>query len=99
MAATSTQQPAPRKPGTGMLVLARKEGETIIVNGEIIITVIEIRGDKVRLGINAPRHIPVHRQEIHELLLSGTLPTPPMPAPHHLVPAPPLRQSITHCRD
>lgn len=48
-----------------MLVLSRKRDEKIVVADNIVITVIEIRGDKVRLGIDAPAHIPVHRQEIY----------------------------------
>lgn len=53
-----------------MLVLARKKGEKICIgtNGEIEITVVEIRGDKVRLGIEAEREIPVHRSEIHQAI-------------------------------
>lgn len=50
-----------------MLVLSRLRDESIIIgNGEIAITVVEIRGDKVRLGISAPKSVPVHRQEIFE---------------------------------
>jgi len=48
-----------------MLVLSRKKNESIIIDEHITITVVEIRGDKVRLGIQAPREIPVHRSEIH----------------------------------
>jgi carbon storage regulator len=51
-----------------MLVLSRKKNESIIVDDRIVITVVEIRGDKVRLGINAPRDVPVHRSEVYELL-------------------------------
>jgi carbon storage regulator len=51
-----------------MLVLSRKKNESIIVDDRIVITVVEIRGDKVRLGINAPRDVPVHRSEVFELL-------------------------------
>ena len=47
-----------------MLVLSRKKNETIVVDEQIRITVIEIRGDKVRLGIEAPREMPVHRAEV-----------------------------------
>ena len=47
-----------------MLVLSRKRNESIIIDGSIVITVVEIRGDKVRLGIEAPREVPIHRQEI-----------------------------------
>lgn len=47
-----------------MLVLSRKKGESIVINNDVIITVVEVRGDKVRLGIQAPRDVPVHRQEV-----------------------------------
>ena len=48
-----------------MLVLSRKKNESIVIDDRIVITVVEIRGDKVRLGIEAPSHIPVHRQEVY----------------------------------
>ena len=51
-----------------MLVLYRKKNESIIINDDITITVVEIRGDKVRLGIDAPTEIPVHRQEVYEAI-------------------------------
>lgn len=51
-----------------MLVLSRKKDESIIINDNIVITVVEIRGDKVRLGIKAPREIPVHRSEIYAVI-------------------------------
>jgi carbon storage regulator len=61
-----------------MLVLSRKKNESIIINDNIKITVVEIRGDKIRLGIEAPRDVPVHRQEIFEAIKSGQpKPTPP----------------------
>jgi carbon storage regulator len=47
-----------------MLVLSRKKNESIVVNDVIVITVVEIRGDKVRLGIEAPREVPIHRSEV-----------------------------------
>ena len=49
-----------------MLVLTRKKNESIVINDVIKVTVVEIRGDKVRLGIEAPREIDVHRQEVYE---------------------------------
>lgn len=55
--------------GAGMLVLSRKMGESIVIDEKIVITVVEIRGDKVRLGIEAPRDVPIHRQEIYQALL------------------------------
>jgi carbon storage regulator len=51
-----------------MLVLSRKKNETIIINDRITVTVIEIRGDKVRLGIDAPKDVAVHRREIYEAI-------------------------------
>lgn len=52
-----------------MLVVSRKKNEKIIIaDGVIEICVIDIRGDKVRLGINAPKEIPVHRQEVFEAI-------------------------------
>jgi carbon storage regulator len=51
-----------------MLVLSRKKNESIVINNDIIVTVVEIRGDKVRLGIVAPKEVPVHRQEVWEAI-------------------------------
>jgi len=47
-----------------MLVLSRKKNESIIINDDITIVVVEIRGDKVRLGVEAPKEVPVHRREV-----------------------------------
>ena len=49
-----------------MLVLSRKRDEAIVINGDIVITVVDIRGDKVRLSISAPKDITVHRGEVQE---------------------------------
>jgi carbon storage regulator len=49
-----------------MLVLTRKKNESIVIDNVIKVTVVEIRGDKVRLGIEAPRQIDVHRQEVYD---------------------------------
>jgi carbon storage regulator len=54
--------------GAAMLVLSRKKNETIVINDSITVTVIEIRGDKVRLGIEAPKDVTVHRQEVYEAI-------------------------------
>lgn len=52
-----------------MLVLSRKKNESIIINNDITIVVVEIRGDKVRLGIEAPREVPVYRNEVHAAIM------------------------------
>ena len=52
-----------------MLVMTRKRDESILVDGNIEITVVEIRGDKVRLGVRAPKEVPVHRREVYESIL------------------------------
>jgi carbon storage regulator len=51
-----------------MLVLSRKKNESIVINDNIRIVVVEIRGDKVRLGVEAPAEVPVHRQEVYEAI-------------------------------
>lgn len=51
-----------------MLVLSRQRDESIFIGDNIKITVVDIRGDKVRLGIEAPTEIPVHRQEVYEAI-------------------------------
>ncbi|GAA0278837.1 carbon storage regulator CsrA [Cryptosporangium japonicum] len=47
-----------------MLVLTRRPGESVMVGDDVVITVLEVRGDVVRLGIRAPRSVPVHREEV-----------------------------------
>ncbi len=51
-----------------MLVLSRKKNESIVINNDITIVVVEIRGDKVRLGIEAPKEVPVHRREVYDAI-------------------------------
>ena len=63
-----------------MLVLSRKKNESIVINNDIVITVVEIRGDKVRLGIEAPKDGPVHRQEVYEAIHGVKAPAPATPA-------------------
>lgn len=55
-----------------MLVLSRKKDEKIIIGDSISIMVIDIRGDKVRLGIDAPRDVSVHRREVYEAIKKET---------------------------
>lgn len=74
------------RPGLGdvciMLVLSRKKNESIVIDERIVITVVEIRGDKVRLGIEAPREVPVHRSEVHAAIQSEhAAATPAAPPP------------------
>jgi carbon storage regulator len=63
-----------------MLVLSRKKNESIVINNDITVTVVEIRGDKVRLGIVAPKEVPVHRQEVYDAIhgqdVAASPPTP-----------------------
>ena len=51
-----------------MLVLSRKKNESIVIGDNIVITVVEVRGDKVRLGIEAPKEVTVHRREVYEAI-------------------------------
>ena len=83
-----------------MLVLSRKKNESIVINNDITVTVVEIRGDKVRLGIVAPKEVPVHRQEVFEAIhgkpAPGTAPgsapgAEPAPSPSATVSAKPTQ--------
>jgi len=65
---TRSNATAQATPRFGMLVLSRKKNESIVINNDVIVTVVEIRGDKVRLGIVAPKEVPVHRQEVFEAI-------------------------------
>jgi carbon storage regulator len=57
-----------RRKGIAMLVISRARGDSIIVNDDITITVVEIRKDKVRLGVVAPKGVRVHRQEVYDTI-------------------------------
>jgi carbon storage regulator len=79
-----------------MLVLSRQRDETIMIGDDIELTVVDIRGDKVRLGIKAPAHVAVHRKEVYEAIrkeneqaarmsgagLDGVAPPDPQEAPN-----------------
>jgi carbon storage regulator len=78
-----------------MLVLSRQRDETIMIGDDIEITIVDIRGDKVRLGITAPKSVAVHRKEVYEAIkrenrqaaqiktddLTALSPKPPEPGP------------------
>ena len=51
-----------------MLVLSRKKNESLVIGDCVVVTVVEIRGDKVRLGIDAPREVPIHRREVFDAI-------------------------------
>ncbi len=76
-----------------MLVLSRKKNESIVINNDITVTVVEIRGDKVRLGIVAPKEIPVHRQEVYDAI-HGKAASDAVPAPVAAKPADESEHSI-----
>ena len=72
-----------------MLVLSRREAQSIVIGGNVVITVVSIRGDQVRIGIDAPRSVAVHRQEVaiaieaanREALASADVDLATLPAP------------------
>lgn len=64
----------PETEGNHLLVLSRKKNEPIVIGENIVITVVEVRGDRVRLGIEAPQEIPVHRSEVAALIGMRTMP-------------------------
>ena len=63
-----------------MLVLSRKKNESIVINDDITIVVVEIRGDKVRLGVQAPKEVPVHRREVFDAIRRNEAAAGPKPA-------------------
>jgi carbon storage regulator len=55
---------------SAVIVISRKKGESVVISDDIILTVIEVRGNKVRLAIEHPKGVTVHRREIYEAILS-----------------------------
>src|ERR1700683_1347568 len=68
--ATRLSRPGERKnitaEGLNMLLLTRRVGETVMIGDDVTITVLGVKGNQVRVGINAPKHVAVHREEIYE---------------------------------
>jgi carbon storage regulator len=60
-----------------MLVLTRRKNESVVINDDVIVTVVEIRGDKVRLAVVCPKEVPVHRQEVYDAIHGEWLPARP----------------------
>jgi len=54
-----------------MLILSRNANESIVIDDDIKITVIDVKGSQVRIGIDAPKHVAVHREEIYERIKAG----------------------------
>ena len=75
-----------------MLVLTRRTGQRIVIGDDIVLTVLEIKGDTVRVGIDAPRSVTVHREEVHEALTQANR-SAVLPAEGTHLPLPPRRRS------
>ena len=54
-----------------MLILTRRVGESVVIGEDVTVTVLGVKGNQVRIGINAPKHVAVHREEIFERIKSG----------------------------
>ncbi len=56
-----------------MLILSRRPGESIVIGGEVVVTVVEVRGGQVRIGIDAPRSVEVHREEVYRQVMQENI--------------------------
>lgn len=75
-----------------MLVLSRRANESIVIGDDIVVTVLDVRGDQVRLGIDAPRHLAVHREEVYgQIQAENRAAAAVSAADAALLPAPPPR--------
>ena len=64
-----------------MIIMSRKKNESVVIGDDIVITVVEVRGDKVRLGVVHPKDVPVHRYEVFEAIHGSSPPEPPPRSP------------------
>ena len=80
-----------------MLVLSRHRDESIIIGDDVVVTIVDIRGDKVRLGIQAPQDVPVHRQEVYEAIKRENEKAARLePSDTHVIEAARMEPSDTH---
>lgn len=60
-----------------MLILTRRVGEALIIGDEVAVTILGVKGNQVRIGVRAPKHVTVHREEIYERIQAGQDKAPP----------------------
>ena len=82
-----------------MLILTRRVGETIVIGDDVIITVLGIKGNQVRIGINAPKDVSVHREEIYQRIQQEKNTTPEAPAAQPEAAAPVVTTTIRKKRE